>query len=122
MARVEREQRRTNASDNQRPMATTSNTLSAGGFENTGALSARDHSRLPEYTRVPPVGGRCPITGLARSSILKVIYPCAANNHRPPVRSFALKKKGGFRGARLISVPSLIAYIESHGASGKDAA
>ena len=88
----------------------------------TVAPSARDHSRLPEYTRVPPVGGRCPITGLARSSILKVIYPCAANNHRPPVRSFALKKKGGFRGARLISVPSLIAYIESHGASGKDAA
>ena len=82
------------------------------------ATSARESSRLPEYTRIPTVGGRCPITGLSRSSVLKLIYACAENGHKPPVRSFALKKKGGFRGARLISVASLIDYIESHGAEG----
>jgi len=83
---------------------------------------ARDNSRLPVYTRIPPVGGRCPITGMSRTNMLRLIYPCAENGHKPPVRSFALKKKGAFRGTRLISVESLIAYIESHGASGKEAA
>ncbi len=85
-------------------------------------IPGRENSRLPDYTRVPPVGGRCPITGLSRSTMLKFIYPCAENGHKPPVRSIALKKKGAFRGTRLISVESLIAFIESHGASGKDAA
>lgn len=89
-----------------------------GATTNTVATSARESSRLPEYTRIPTVGGRCPITGLSRSSVLKLIYACAENGHKPPVRSFALKKKGGFRGARLISVASLIDYIESHGAEG----
>ena len=84
------------------------------------APSARDFSRLPEYTRIPAVGGRCPITGLSRSSMLKMIYASKENGHKPPVRSFALKKKGGFRGARLISVASLIDYIESHGAKGSE--
>ena len=84
----------------------------------TVAPSARVFSRLPEYTRIPTAGGRCPITGLSRSSVLKLIYATAENGHKPPVHSFALKKKGGFRGARLISVASLIDYIESHGAEG----
>ena len=91
----------------------------------TSALSAptaRDFSRLPEYTRIPPVGGRCPVTGLSRSSMLKLIYASSENGHKPPVRSFALKKKGQFRGTRLISVPSLIAHIESHGVDGKEGA
>lgn len=86
----------------------------------SNADSAPEASRL--YTRIPAVGGRCPITGLSRSGILKLIYACAENGHKPPVRSIALKKKGAFRGTRLISVESLIAFIESHGASGKDAA
>jgi len=87
-----------------------------------GATPARESSRLPEYTRIPPIGGRCPITGLSRSGMIKAVYPCAENGHKPPVRSIALKKKGAFRGTRLISVESLIAYIESHGVSGKEAA
>ena len=86
------------------------------------APTARDTSRLPEFTRIPTIGGRCAITGLSRSGILKLIYATAENGHKPPVRSIALKKKGAFRGTRLISVESLIAFIESHGASGKDAA
>lgn len=84
--------------------------------------SAQDLARHPEYTRIPAVGERCAITGLSRSSILKLIYATPDNGHKPPVRSIALKKKGAFRGTRLISVESLIAFIESHGASGKEAA
>lgn len=84
----------------------------------SGATPARDTSRLPEYTRIPGTCGRCTITGLSRSSILKLIYPCEENGHKPPVRSYALKKKGQFRGLRLISVASLVGYIERHSASG----
>ncbi len=101
-------------------MSTTHKNPSVGGIEVSGASTARDTSRLPEYTRIPTVGGRCPITGLSRSSMLKMIYASKENGHKPPVRSFALKKKGGFRGARLISVASLIDYIESHGAKGSE--
>ena len=88
----------------------------------SNADSAPAASRLPEYTRIPAVGGRCPITGLSRSGMLKLVYASEENGHKPPVRSLSLKKKGAFRGTRLISVESLIAFIESHGASGKDAA
>lgn len=94
-------------------------------LKNTSAHSAptaRDLSRLPEYIRIPAAGQRCPVTGLSRSSILKLIYPCAENGNKPPVRSHALKKMGQFRGLRLISVPSLIAHVEAHGSEGKGAA
>lgn len=55
--------------------------------------------------------------------MLQLIYPCERNGHKPPVRSYVLKKRGGFRGARLISVASLISFIEAHGSEGvEDAA
>lgn len=68
----------------------------------------------PLYTRVPAAGTACPLTGLRRTKFLELVVPCAANNFQPPVASRVVKtRKDGTRGVRLVSVSSLIGFIES---------
>lgn len=63
---------------------------------------------LPEFVRLPKSGTRCLISGLTRSKLNELIL-----SHPPQVRSSVLKKRGAFRGVRLIHVDSLLAFIRS---------
>lgn len=79
------------------------------------ALESMAPKTKPEWIRLP-VKGRCPYTGLSRSMLYTLISPCPENGHKPPVRSISLRRKGCVRGARLIDLQSLMAYLESQAA------
>ena len=64
----------------------------------------------PEWIRLP-TKGKCPYTGLSRSSLYNLVGANASNNHRPPVKSIVLRRRGAARGVRLISYDSLMEYI-----------
>jgi hypothetical protein len=51
---------------------------------------------------------------MARSALNELILPTEANEHKPPVKSFVLRKNGARTGIRLISWSSLKAYILDH--------
>lgn len=70
---------------------------------------------MPAYLRLPRAGTRCPVTGLTRTALNELILPTAANDYRPPVRSFSLRGRGQIRGVRLISLPDLVRHIEETG-------
>ena len=65
----------------------------------------------PEYIRLPLPGDRCPRTNLSRGTLNELCIPGPANNHRPPVRSLVLKKRGATRGIRLINWASLCDHL-----------
>jgi len=56
-----------------------------------------------EFLRLPPVGERCPVTGLSRAALNAWILPTKANGRKPPVKSFVIRQPGAKRGIRLIS-------------------
>lgn len=64
----------------------------------------------PEWIRLP-VKGRCPYTGLSRSTLYNLVSASAANDCRPPVKSIVLRRRGAARGVRLISYDSLMDYL-----------
>lgn len=87
--------------------------LTADPFPHHKDATARtERPDTPEWIRLPKKG-RCPYTGLSRSSLSSLIIPCAANNHRPPVKSVCLRARGAARGIRLISYDSLMDYLNS---------
>jgi len=53
----------------------------------------------PEFIRLPK-NGLCPWTGLSRAKLNELVLPCAANGHKPPVRSVCLRKPANFPGVR----------------------
>jgi hypothetical protein len=66
----------------------------------------------PIYIRLPAPGVQCPWTGLSRSALADLCVPNKANRFRPPVKSFAAKKrKDAKRHARLIVFESLVSYL-----------
>lgn len=67
----------------------------------------------PEWIRLPAPGARCRFTGLARSTLNELTIPGAANDHRPPVKSVVIRKRGATRGIRLISYDSLMSHLNS---------
>jgi hypothetical protein len=67
-----------------------------------------------EFLRLPPVGQRCPVTGLSRAALNAWILPTEANGHKPPVKSFVIRQPGARTGIRLISYPHLREFIMSH--------
>jgi hypothetical protein len=64
-----------------------------------------------EWIRLPSPGSVCPYSGLKRTQINGLVLPCAANGHKPPVRSVSLRKPGGVKGTRLIHLQSLLDYL-----------
>jgi hypothetical protein len=68
----------------------------------------------PEFIRIPPSGAHCPRTGFKRSALYSLILPSAANDFKPPVKSFVLRKKGARTGIRLIDYASLVQFIRAH--------
>ena len=73
--------------------------------------------KKPEWIRFPSKG-KCPYSGLSRSTLYNLVGANESNNHRPQVKSILLRRRGGAGGVRLISYDSLMAYIsgesESH--------
>lgn len=67
-----------------------------------------------EFLRLPPVGQRCPITGLSRAALNAWILPTEANGGKPPVKSFCIRQPGAKTGIRLISYPHLRQWIMAH--------
>lgn len=64
------------------------------------------------WVRLPRPKQRCPITGLARSTLVEILRPGPRNDYRPPIASRVLKRKGASRGIVLINRQSLLAYID----------
>jgi hypothetical protein len=67
-----------------------------------------------EFLRLPPVGQRCPVTGMSRAALNGLILPSEANNNKPPVRSFCIRQQGARTGIRLIDYQSLRGFILTH--------
>ncbi len=61
---------------------------------------------LPSWVRLPKPGTLCPWTGLSRSKLWETLQT-------GKVRNVCLRKEGALRGARLISLASLLAYLDS---------
>ena len=60
--------------------------------------------KQPEFIRLPPPRGRCPYTGLSRTSLQERL---------PFVKHVRLRKSGSSRGIVLIHYASLLAYLRS---------
>jgi len=75
-----------------------------------------------EFLRLPPVGQRCPVTGLSRAALNAWILPSEANGGSPPVKSFCIRQPGARTGIRLISYPHLRQWIMAHQAGDSAAA
>ena len=67
----------------------------------------------PEWLRLPAPGTRCRFTGLSRGTLNELTIPCPANDHKPPVKSVVIRKRGAVRGIRLVSYDSLMAHLEN---------
>ena len=67
-----------------------------------------------EFLRLPPVGQRCPVTGLSRAALNAWILPTPANGNKPPVKSFVIRQPGAKTGIRIISYPHLRQWIMAH--------
>jgi hypothetical protein len=65
----------------------------------------------PEWLRLPAPGTRCRFTGLSRGTLNELTLPCPANDHKPPVKSVVIRKRGAVRGIRLVSYDSLMHYL-----------
>lgn len=86
-------------------------------IRSTGAAGKSLHAvaqsgSVPVTIRVPRAGERDPITGLGRYPILALITPSEANGFKPPVKSLVVRGPGKKRGTRLVSMASLLDYID----------
>ena len=58
----------------------------------------------PEFIRLPKARGRCPFTGLSRTSLVELVDHGA-------VKSVKLRKRGSVRGITLLHRESLLGYL-----------
>jgi len=72
-----------------------------------------------EFLRLPPVGQRCPVTGMSRAALNGLILPSEANGGKPPVKSFCIRQRGARTGIRLIDYQSLRGFILAHAERGE---
>jgi hypothetical protein len=70
---------------------------------------------LPEFIRLPKPGTLCAWTGLSRTKMNELVLPNKTNGFRPRVKSVCLRQAGQKKGARLIHLAGLIAYLHSQG-------
>lgn len=77
----------------------------------TPEVQVKENAQKPEWIRLP-TKGKCPHTGLSRSSLYALASASADNDYRPPVKSIVLRRRGAQRGMRLISYDSLMDYLE----------
>jgi hypothetical protein len=58
----------------------------------------------PEFIRLPKARGRCPFTGLSRTSLVELVDKGA-------VKAVKLRKRGSLRGITLLHRESLLGYL-----------
>lgn len=75
------------------------------------AEAVRPQTIRPIYIRLPAPRERCPWTGYSRSALADISVPSKANDFRPPVKSFRVRRKGDKRAIRLIVFESLLSYL-----------
>jgi hypothetical protein len=73
-----------------------------------------------EFLRLPPVGQRCPITGMSRAALNALILPTEANSGKPAIKSFCLRQPGAKTGIRLIDYQDLRRHILAHAETGAE--
>lgn len=87
-----------------------------GANELVKQASAVDEATIrPEWLRLPKPRGRCPFSGLSRTTQSELTVPSEKNQFRPPVHSIVIKQRGASRGIRLINYKSLMTYLASLG-------
>ena len=91
-------------------------TANARNFCSIQALSppvfrASENEKLPEFVPLPSGKETEFYSGLKRGSLNLLILPCAANGHRPLVKSISLRRTGQAKGKRLIVLASLLGYL-----------
>lgn len=65
----------------------------------------------PQWAEMPKPGET--LHGLRRSTLYRLCVPCADNSRKPPVLSVCIKTvKKSKRGKRLISIASLLSYLD----------
>jgi hypothetical protein len=78
-------------------------------------MSHPESKSFPEYVRFPKreAGAREAYTNLAWATLDRLVRPQECNNFRPPVKSKLVRTRGkdSKRGARLIDLGSLLAYL-----------
>src|SRR5437879_4361768 len=81
----------------------------------TNPIAIPDQKQIvrPEFIRLPKPRESDPYTGLSRSSLNALVWPCRENDFRPPVRSCTLRRRGTTKGVRLIDFQSLMDYLNS---------
>jgi hypothetical protein len=67
----------------------------------------------PEILRLPPPGGRCPVTGLARTTLVDLTVPNPRNGFLPPVPARAHRRRAALRPRWYISTAALLDYLRS---------
>lgn len=75
--------------------------------------SCQPNGHRPLLVRLPKPGTLCQWTGLSRSKLNELILPAPLNRYRPPVKSISLRNRGQVRGVRLISLDSLLSYLQT---------
>jgi hypothetical protein len=73
-----------------------------------------------EFLRLPPVGQRCPVTGMSRAALNALILTTEANGGKPAVKSFCLRQRGAKTGIRLIDYQDLRRHILAHAETGTE--
>lgn len=71
---------------------------------------------VPEWSFVPRRDEHCLYSGLSRRSILLLVIPSKSNDFTPPVKSVMVRLTGNIRGRRLVSIPSLLDFLEREAA------
>ena len=66
-----------------------------------------ESAKFPAFVRLPKPPEKCIVSGLCRSTLVSL-----TNGSNPLVKSKVLKQPGAKRGIKLISVVSLLEYIE----------
>jgi hypothetical protein len=94
--------------------------INDGEFTVAPMAATRSVGGTREFIRLPPAGLQCPYTGLSRAYLNTLILACPENEFRPPVQSYLLRRKGFKKGIRLISYPSLAAFIKGHEVFGQE--
>src|SRR5438046_9031587 len=93
------------------PMSAAESRLSERERPASEAVSERPQTIRPIYIRLPAPRARCPWSGYSRSALADLSVPSKANNFRPPVKSFRVRRKGHKRAIRLVVFESLLAYL-----------
>ena len=80
----------------------------------SGYASPKRPAIKPECFRLPSGRERDPYFGLGRSYWNSLILATPANDHKPMVKSYVIRRRGSRTGVRLIDFDSALAFIQQH--------